>query len=77
MAGPDPAIHVLSFPESKTWMPATSAGMTEETNGRKRVEKMDFDLSEEQRLLRDNVERLAAATDAAPAASGWSRERWN
>jgi len=37
---------------------------------------MDFDLSEEQRLLRDNVERLAAATDAAPAASGWSRERW-
>ncbi|MFI5011472.1 MAG: acyl-CoA dehydrogenase family protein [Hyphomicrobiales bacterium] len=37
---------------------------------------MDFDLSDEQRLLRDNVERLAAASDTAPVASGWSRERW-
>ena len=37
---------------------------------------MDFDLSDEQRLLRDNVERLAAPTDAASAASGWSRARW-
>jgi pimeloyl-CoA dehydrogenase small subunit len=36
---------------------------------------MDFDLSDEQRLLRDNVERLAAPAEAAPV-SGWSRERW-
>jgi pimeloyl-CoA dehydrogenase small subunit len=37
---------------------------------------MDFDLSDEQRLLRDNVERLAASTGVGPAASGWNRERW-
>jgi hypothetical protein len=30
MAGLVPAIHVLTRDESKTWMPATSAGMTEE-----------------------------------------------
>jgi hypothetical protein len=30
MAGLDPAIHVLTRLKSKTWMPATSAGMTEE-----------------------------------------------
>ncbi len=29
MAGLDPAIHVFGlFEQSKTWMPATSAGMT-------------------------------------------------
>jgi hypothetical protein len=27
MAGLDPAIHVFVEDESKTWMPATSAGM--------------------------------------------------
>jgi pimeloyl-CoA dehydrogenase small subunit len=37
---------------------------------------MDFDLSDEQRLLRDNVERLAAAAEAAPSGPAWSRERW-
>jgi pimeloyl-CoA dehydrogenase small subunit len=37
---------------------------------------MDFDLSDEQRLLQDNVERLAAAGEGASPASGWSRERW-
>jgi pimeloyl-CoA dehydrogenase small subunit len=37
---------------------------------------MDFDLTDEQRLLRDNVERLAASSDASPAAAGWSRDRW-
>ena len=36
---------------------------------------MDFDLTDEQRLLRDNVERLAASGDAEPA-GGWSRDRW-
>jgi pimeloyl-CoA dehydrogenase small subunit len=84
MAGLDPAIHVLSFPESKTWMPATSAGMTEDTNGRKRVEKMDFDLSEEQRLLKESVDGLLG--DAYDFDSrkkymkekgGWSRAIWS
>ena len=28
MAGPVPAIHVVEFQDLKTWMPATSAGMT-------------------------------------------------
>ena len=37
---------------------------------------MDFDLSDEQRLLRDNVERLAAHSDAAPSGLPWNRERW-
>ena len=37
---------------------------------------MDFDLSDEQRLLRDNVERLAAPAETAPSGSAWSRERW-
>ena len=37
---------------------------------------MDFDLSDEQRLLRDNVERLAARAEAAPSGPAWSRERW-
>ncbi len=37
---------------------------------------MDFDLSDEQRLLRDNVERLAAPADAAPTGPAWNRERW-
>ncbi|MBV9112559.1 MAG: acyl-CoA dehydrogenase family protein [Hyphomicrobiales bacterium] len=37
---------------------------------------MDFDLSDEQRLLRDNVERLSAPTEAAPQGTAWSRERW-
>jgi len=37
---------------------------------------MDFDLTDEQRLLRDNVERLAAPVEGAPA-PGWSRERWS
>jgi pimeloyl-CoA dehydrogenase small subunit len=37
---------------------------------------MDFDLTDEQRLLRDNVERLAASGDAKPATAGWSRDRW-
>ena len=37
---------------------------------------MDFDLSDEQRLLRDNVERLAAPSEGASADAGWSRERW-
>ena len=37
---------------------------------------MDFDLSDEQRLLRDNVERLAAPGEAAPDGPAWSRERW-
>src|SRR5580704_7779810 len=37
---------------------------------------MDFDLSDEQKLLRDNVERLAAPSETAVPASGWSRERW-
>jgi hypothetical protein len=29
MAGLDPAIHVLASVESKTWMPGTRPGMTE------------------------------------------------
>jgi hypothetical protein len=29
MAGLVPAIHVFAAEQSKTWMPATSAGMTE------------------------------------------------
>jgi len=35
MAGLVPAIHVLlaAVKERKTWMPATSAGMTPEQNG--------------------------------------------
>jgi hypothetical protein len=33
MTGLDPAIHVL-FAASKTWMPATSAGMTVEQDDR-------------------------------------------
>jgi pimeloyl-CoA dehydrogenase small subunit len=37
---------------------------------------MDFDLSDEQRLLRDNVERLAAPSEGASPDAGWSRERW-
>ncbi|MBV9588313.1 MAG: acyl-CoA dehydrogenase family protein [Hyphomicrobiales bacterium] len=37
---------------------------------------MDFDLSDEQRLLRDNVERLAAPTEAKADSPAWSRERW-
>ncbi|MBW0003761.1 MAG: acyl-CoA dehydrogenase family protein [Hyphomicrobiales bacterium] len=37
---------------------------------------MDFDLSDEQRLLRDNVERLAAAPDGVTSDRGWKRERW-
>jgi len=32
MAGPVPAIHVL-FVARKTWMPATSAGMTAQLSG--------------------------------------------
>jgi hypothetical protein len=28
MAGLDPAIHVFMLRQGKTWMPATSAGMT-------------------------------------------------
>jgi hypothetical protein len=28
MAGLDPAIHVFTWHQRKTWMPATSAGMT-------------------------------------------------
>jgi hypothetical protein len=32
MAGLDPAIHDLAaFTKDKTWMPATSAGMTDKT----------------------------------------------
>jgi hypothetical protein len=32
MAGLDPAIHDLAaFTKGKTWMPATSAGMTDKT----------------------------------------------
>ena len=37
---------------------------------------MDFDLTDEQRLLRDNVERLAASGAATPAPAGWSPDRW-
>ncbi|SDR19173.1 pimeloyl-CoA dehydrogenase, small subunit [Rhizobiales bacterium GAS191] len=37
---------------------------------------MDFDLTDEQKLLRDNVERLAAPAETAVPAAGWSRERW-
>jgi pimeloyl-CoA dehydrogenase small subunit len=37
---------------------------------------MDFDFTDEQRLLRDNVERLAAPVEGAAPVSGWSRERW-
>src|SRR5882762_3696168 len=37
---------------------------------------MDFDLSDEQRLLRDNVERLAAPSDQAPSGPAWTPERW-
>jgi pimeloyl-CoA dehydrogenase small subunit len=37
---------------------------------------MDFDLSDEQKLLRDNVERLAAPAETAASAAGWSRARW-
>ena len=28
VAGLDPAIHVLLFPEAKTWTPGTSPGVT-------------------------------------------------
>jgi alkylation response protein AidB-like acyl-CoA dehydrogenase len=37
---------------------------------------MDFDLTDEQRLLRDNVERLAAPAEGAKPDAAWSRERW-
>ena len=37
---------------------------------------MDFDLTDEQKLLRDNVERLAAPSETAAPGPGWSRERW-
>jgi hypothetical protein len=30
MAGLDPAIHVFVSPQTKTWMPGTRPGMTEE-----------------------------------------------
>jgi hypothetical protein len=33
MAGLVPAIHVFVFPRIKTWMPATSAGMTISNHG--------------------------------------------
>jgi hypothetical protein len=33
MAGLDPAIHVFPWHQRKTWMPATSAGMTSRLTG--------------------------------------------
>ena len=48
MAGPVPAIHVFSFEELKTWMPATSAG-TRDKNARIRYHKCasnSFDASQ-------------------------------
>ena len=37
---------------------------------------MDFDLTDEQRLLRDNVERLATANEVTHGAPAFSPERW-
>ena len=55
MAGPGPAIHTLT--QGKTWMPGTRPGMTK--NGyRRKIKNMDFDLSEEQRLLKESVDGL-------------------
>jgi pimeloyl-CoA dehydrogenase small subunit len=63
-------------------MPATSAGMTRNSVSR-RVEQMDFDLTEEQRLLKESVDGLL--TDAydfdarkkyMAEKGGWSKALW-
>src|SRR5436190_16252258 len=71
MAGLVPAIHVLLCDEEKTWMPATSAGMTRKGRGQAswkrlyRPEMDAFERSEVNRLVA--VERLAGAS-SPPAA---------
>jgi pimeloyl-CoA dehydrogenase small subunit len=76
MAGPDPAIH-----ESKDVDPRDKPG--DDDRG-ELGNDMDFDLIEEQRLLRDSVDRLLADTYtfekrkgylAEP--EGWSRALWS
>src|SRR5882724_318481 len=52
--------------------------------GRKRVARMDFDLADEQRLLKDSVDRLMAERydfearkGYGKSAEGWSAELWS
>ena len=84
MAGLDAGASTSSQLRGKTWMPATSAGMTERIrNCRERVENMDFDLSEEQRLLKESVDGLLGdAYDFdqrkkyMAEKGGWSKAFW-
>ena len=83
MAGLDPAIHVpdtISARAAEAWITGSSPVMTILKWANR---SMNFDLTEEQRLLRDSVERLLAdhygfdkrrAYLAEP--EGWSRGLW-
>ncbi len=64
MAGPDPAIQRKGrMARALRWMPGSSPGMTVRGTAiqtHRQGTDMDFDFSEEQRLLRDSVERMIA-----------------
>src|SRR5579871_5374414 len=65
------------------WIPAF-AGMTTESEYRGEYKKMDFDLTEEQRLLKDSVDGLLtdsydfeARKKYAKEKGGWSKQVWS
>jgi pimeloyl-CoA dehydrogenase small subunit len=91
MAGLDPAIHVL--PQKRDvdarvigakQASSPRPGMTKELNQPKKVENMDFDLSEEQRLLKESVDGLLNDSydfdqrkKYMKEKGGWSKAVWS
>src|SRR5258708_7297249 len=65
-------------------MPRTSPGMTKEFESPERVKNMDFDLSEEQRLLKESVDGLLGSSydfdqrkKYMAEKGGWSKSAWS
>src|SRR6476619_8361947 len=74
MAGLDPAIHVLA-PQRKTWMPATSAGMTAKNERPSpKAQIKGTDLSHAASLDLHGHAGICGA-DAAGACGPWPRDR--
>src|SRR5439155_16833120 len=81
MAGVDPAIHVLT--QGKNVDARDKPGHDEELRWPERASKMDFELSEEQRLLKESVDGLLtdsydfdARKKYQKEKDGWSTDVW-